>query len=480
MMIQNLRRNIFSIMDFDVKGIHETSLRILDEIGIFIGSNKCLELLSSIGCRVDFDSKKVKIPEPVVKKAISNNHSVFKLYDRNAENWINIGEDNIVFETGAANVRIKDYNGSYRAPTLDDLAKMTKVQDYFDSIDIMHTVVDPMDISQKVLRTQMAAVVLKNTTKPCSFVASDPKVVEDIYKMGVAIRGSEESLVKKPLFTINASSEAVLGIQGKECEVLMRCAELGIPTGIDHYPIMGMTAPVSISGALALANANYLGGLVIEKAINPENPTDYPVMAGSFDMKSANTVTSSPEIWLYYLMGIKLGKFYNLPTRVLISTDSKSSDLQMAYEKSMGYLISAYAGVNNIFGATCEMDAMNLASYEQIAIDNEIISSLSHFFSNFNLETSSVDFNIIKESYKDKMYFLVNSYTLKNYKKILWSSNIFIRDNFLNWKRVGMPTVIDSAHKKIKKILKDYNVPSLDPKIVREIDKIILDAKERE
>ena len=479
-MIQNLDTNIFSYnMDFEVREVHKTSLRILDEIGIFIGSNKCLELLSSIGCNVDFDSKKVKIPEPIVKKAISSNHSAFKLYDRNAENSINIGEDNLVFTTGAASVRIKEFDGSYRSPTLADLSKMTKIQDYFDSIDIMHTIIDPMDISPKVLRTQMAAAVLKNTTKPCSFVASDARVVEDIYKMGVAIRGSKESLVEKPLFTIGASSEAVLGIQEKECEVLMRCAELGIPTGIDHYPIMGMTAPVSISGALALANANYLCGLIIEKAIDPENPSDYPVMAGSFDMKSANVVTSSPEIWLYYLMGIKLGKFYNLPTRVLVATDSKSSDLQMAYEKSMGYLISASAGVNNIFGATCEMDAMNLASYEQIVIDSEIISSISHFFDNPNSEASSTDFDIIKESYHDKMYFLAHDHTLKNYKKVLWSSNVFIRDNFLNWKRVGMPTVIGLAHKKVKKILKDHRVPSLGSEVVREIDKIVLDAEKR-
>ncbi len=300
-----------------------------------------------------------------------------------------------------------------------------------------------------------------------------PRVVEDIHKMGVAIRGSGESLVKKPLFTIGASSEAVAGIQEKECEVLMRCAELGIPTDIGHYPIMGLTAPVSISGALALANANYLCGLVIKTAIDPENPSVYPVMAGSSNMKSTDVVTSSPEIWLYCLAGTKLGRFYNLPASVLVCTDSKDSDLQMAHEKSMGYLISACAGANNIRGATCEMDALDLASYEQIVIDNEMISSISHFFGNFNLEMGSIDFDIIKQSYRDKMYFLANDHTLQNYKKNLWSSEFFIKDNFQNWKRAGMPTVIALAHKRVKKILNEYNVPPLDSVVVKEIDRIV-------
>lgn len=259
----------------------------------------------------------------------------------------------------------------------------------------------------------------------------------------------------------------------------MKCAKLGIPTGNEHYPIMGLTAPLSILGALAITNANYLCAHVIKTFINSNNPSIYPVMAGSFNMKNGEIITSSPEIWLYYLAGIKLGQYYNIHTSVLVSTDSKNIDSQMAYEKAMGYLISSSAGANNIFGSTCELDAMNLASYDQIAIDLEILSSLSHYFNGFTIEQSDTDFEIIKRSLKNKMYFLDDTHTLKNYKNFIWDSEIFIKDNFLNWKGSGMTKVIDNAHKKIEEILESHFAPELPSNITKEIDNIMLDAQKR-
>jgi len=73
-MIKNIAESILSFgMDFNVEEIHKTSIKILDEIGIYIGSNNGLNLLDSIGCRVDYKSKNVKIPPSIINKALSCN-----------------------------------------------------------------------------------------------------------------------------------------------------------------------------------------------------------------------------------------------------------------------------------------------------------------------------------------------------------------------------------------------------------------------
>jgi trimethylamine---corrinoid protein Co-methyltransferase len=477
-LINNINKNIFQNgMHFNVSSIHETSLKILNNIGIPIRSSRALEILDSLGCKVDFESKRVIIPESIINNTLSFNNPLKKMYDRSGEKFIDISDNNVAFSSGAANIKIKKYDGTYINPGLNDLANMTKIHDYYANIDLYINVVDPADIGYKGYRTQIAAEVFKNTTKPCSFVANDPKVVDDIYNMAVAIRGSKKSVYEKPNFTIGAASEAVLGYMDKECDLLIRCAELGIPTGTSHYPIMGLTSPVSISGSLALANANWLASQVIKTAIDPKNPTTYHVMAGVYDMKTSNVITSSPEIWLYWLMGIKLGKFYNLPVSVLVSSDSKDSDLQMAYEKAIGYFICISSGANIIGGATCELDGMNLASYEQIVIDNEIISGISHYFNNFKISTTLDDFEIIKDSINNKMYFLDSDHTLKNYKKDIWNSNIFIKNNFLDWQQKGMPKVIDFAHEKVQKILEEHKVHKLSEEIIKKIDNIVKAAQ---
>ena len=182
---------------------------------------------------------------------------------------------------------------------------------------------------------------------------------------------------------------------------------------------MGLTAALTMLGAFALRNANYLCSKVIKSSIDLDNPDVYLVMAGLMNMRNGEIITASPEIWLYYLAGIKLGQYYNIPTCVSLGTDSKSSDLQMAFEKTMGFLISINAGVNNILGTTCNLDSFNLASYDQVAIDLEFISSISRLVKDFKIKNSNKDFDIIRRSLNNKMYFLEDSSTIENYKKFI-------------------------------------------------------------
>lgn len=477
-MINNIPTEIFQLkMNFDISEIHKTSIRILEELGITIRSMQCLDLLKSLGCKIDFKELKAWIPEFLINKALSNNKAPYELFNRPGDHLVIYGGKNILLTSGAVAIRIRDFNGNYRETKSADLEKLTRLHDYFESIDIIHTAVSPSDSPQNALYTRMASLVFKNTSKSCWFVAGDPKTVENIHKMGVAIRGSSENLKSKPFFRIGSSPDSFLGYQKKEAELLMKCAELGIPTGCEYYPIMGLTAPLSISGALAINNANYLCGHLIKKSIDPGNQSVYPVMAGSVNMKNGEVITSSPEIWQYYIAGIKLGQHYGIPTFVLISSDSKNIDTQLIFEKVMGFLISASAGVNNIFGATNYFDSMNMASYEQVIIDLEMLSALANYIKGFEIHDCEKDFEIIKRGLVNKMYFLDDSHTLGNFKKFLWNTEIFTKDNFFTWQQKGMIKVTDRAHKKVEEILSSHFAPELPADVLKELDEIALEAE---
>jgi trimethylamine---corrinoid protein Co-methyltransferase len=473
-MIKNIPKNIFHYkMDFDVQGIHETAVQILEELGIFLESKKCLDLLKSLGCEVDFKELKAKIPENLIKKSLSYTVPEYNLYDRNGNSSVVYGGNNVLLTSGAAAIRIREVGGNFRNATLNDLEILTRIHDYYKIIDIIHTAADATDINQDSMRVEMAAAVFKNTSKSAWFVASNQEAVEKIYEMALAIRGSKEELVKKPFFRIGAAPYAILGFQKDEIELLMKCAELGIPTGCEHFPIMGLTAPLSISGALAITAANYLAAHVVKTAIDPNNQNIFPVMAGSFNMKNGEIITSSPEIWQYYIAGIKLGQYYEIPTSVLASSDSKDTDVQAIYEKTMGFIISASAGVNNIFAATNDLDAMNLASYEQIVIELEVLSSISSFLKNIPILEPKSDFEMIKSALGKKLFFLEEPYTLSNFKQFIWDTNIFVKDNFQSWKNNGMKKIVEIASEKISKIVKTHEPSQLPQKTLNEIDRIL-------
>jgi trimethylamine--corrinoid protein Co-methyltransferase len=480
-MIGNINKKIFSLAsDFSISDIHEISLRILKEIGVPVTSKKAQEVLYSAGCKVDKAGETAFIPEGVVAKSLTKVTSRYELYNRTGEDRVVIGGNNTAFLSGAAAIRVRDLDGVYRQPTLKDLGDMTRVQDSLDNVDVIHELVEPRDISPVSFRVKMAAELLKNSTKPCAFVVEGPGDVEKIHRMGAAIIGSEKNLADKPLFSIHdISAEATLGIVKDQCDALIKCAELDIPTGLAAYPIMGSTGPVTLEGSLALANANVLCGLVIAQTIKPGIPFLYMILAGSMDMKRAEMVTASPEIWAYYLAGRKMAEYYGLPSHCIISADSKYSDIQLAMEKFSALLITVFSGINLIHGSVCQSDGMNGANYEQILIDNEIISMIKHMMNAFRrgrMETGAAEiFDDIKNSLVNGMYFMDSDTTVRDFKKRLWMSDLLIRDNFDRWQAEGMRSIIDNSIQKTRDILKSYEVKPLDKPVNKEIEHIIGD-----
>ena len=94
-------------MDFDVSEVHKTTVRILEEIGIFIGSKKCLEFLESLGCEIDYKSLKARIPESIINKALSHKQPVHKVYNRSGDSFVTYGGNNLLLTSGAAAIKIR-------------------------------------------------------------------------------------------------------------------------------------------------------------------------------------------------------------------------------------------------------------------------------------------------------------------------------------------------------------------------------------
>ena len=206
--IEMIEKILFS-NEINPDEIHKTTIRIMEEIGIPVASEKCLRLFDSLGCKVDYKIQRVWIGEEIVSKSLSPKTPFHKIYDRSGKTHKVFGENNLLFTSGACAIKKRISGGNYAQTTLKDLKKFTILHDYFNVIDIVHTAVDANDLQQNELRTSMAAIVLKNTKKSCWFLASSPQVAEDIFRMGVAIRGSEKDLRQKPFFRERLKAEAI-------------------------------------------------------------------------------------------------------------------------------------------------------------------------------------------------------------------------------------------------------------------------------
>ena len=76
----------------EIRKIHAASLDILENCGMKIFSDKVLKILEEGGCIVDYDSKVCKFPAELVERCIDLAPSQFRLYDRDGNNPITIGD----------------------------------------------------------------------------------------------------------------------------------------------------------------------------------------------------------------------------------------------------------------------------------------------------------------------------------------------------------------------------------------------------
>jgi trimethylamine--corrinoid protein Co-methyltransferase len=67
----NMTRKYFQFLsEEEMKKIHETSLRILENVGMLIDHQRALEILHDGGAKVDFKSKRVKFAPDLINKCL--------------------------------------------------------------------------------------------------------------------------------------------------------------------------------------------------------------------------------------------------------------------------------------------------------------------------------------------------------------------------------------------------------------------------
>jgi trimethylamine--corrinoid protein Co-methyltransferase len=102
-MVPTLRLKILS--EDAVERIHGTSLRILEEVGVYVPNNEIINVLKSVGCEVDFKTSIVKIPENIVVEMVRKASKSFTLYSRSGKNVVfGDGKFKVISSGGMMNI----------------------------------------------------------------------------------------------------------------------------------------------------------------------------------------------------------------------------------------------------------------------------------------------------------------------------------------------------------------------------------------
>jgi trimethylamine--corrinoid protein Co-methyltransferase len=456
------------LFDDEIASVHETSLKILQQIGIKVLSKKVQSLLAENGAKVDASHSIVKIPSSLVEEAIRKAPKEIVLCGRNPKFDLKLPSKDFTFiATSGFATFMRDFEtGEKRMTKTSDLRDFVILADYLSEVDFFWPIVAPTELPPPVQTVHGLAVSFEHTEKHVQHEALSEKEAKWQIKLASAVVGDEEKLKKRPIFSsVNCPVSPLLFEEGSS-EAMVELAKAGIPVVPMSMALCGSTAPATIAGTLTIVNAENLAALVILQCANLDAPMIYCGESTSADMRTGDINYRAPELPLIAAGTAQMARFYGLPCYATqCGLDETPDNLDALIEDSK-WLALAHLSHGDISGGLGSLENAQSSALEQVILDVEAWTYARAYLRRFSFNEETLGFDAIREVGPGGN-FLGLKHTLEHFQKEIW----------LKKEATLLPSaggsLVERAKEKVRQILSSHVPSQLDEGVKREINQIL-------
>ena len=463
----------FEILDEkEVEAIHENALRLLKEVGVLFNYDPAVEILKKAGCKVE--GQKVFFEKALVEELRALPPSEFILYGRIAENDVVFNQNALVMIPCYGSPFVHDLDKGRREGVREDFINFTKLTQESSHIDMVSTVPCEMtDIPMKKRTAEYIRTTLEYCDKPM-VVSKDVKTMQYAFEQCGILYGDRQSLIAKPRFISITDSFSPMSYDDTMLEMMIYCAENGIPQRIGGLGVAGLTTPVTLAGNLSQMTAEALAGIVLTQLIRPGVPVVLNNSSTCADMKSLGLALGAPESAMICVATAQMARFYGFPCRSGGAvSDAKVVDAQAGAESMMNLLTSALTGTNYILHACGILESYMVSSLEKFIVDEESCGIVKHLRKGIPVNEDTLAFDTMKQV-GPQGEFVTHPHTLTQYRS-LYNPRLFDRSSYHQWEEDGSEDIAVTANKEWKKRVESYVRPEL-PKDIYEALRSYVDA----
>jgi trimethylamine--corrinoid protein Co-methyltransferase len=453
--------------------IHENSLKILENTGLSISSEKVLKICRECGLDTDAHKGIVRFPRRIVEKHVATAPEKIELYNRGGTLCAELGTGKSYTASGHNAIYILEHGSRERRnATKKDVGNFALLSDYLQDIDVIGIEAMPQDVQPESTLIHAVDAAFSNTDKPVFFSPERAEVVKPIFDIARVVTGRSD-LSSKPPFICQLSPTSPLTWEEGAVEALVATVEEGVPLCLLPQPFAGVTSPYTLAGHLTIHNAETLSGAVLGQLINPGSPIIYGSAWSTFDMRQANVLIGSPETVLMRIAGAQLAELYHLPHHTIApDTDAHVMDEQLSWEK-FATTWGSFLGQADLIVNGGMFSTGLTVSFEQLVIDNEIFSYIKRLSRGILVDEDTLALDTI-ERVGPKGDYLGEEHTLRYLKSgEHWEPLISTREIYENWQREGRKDIVEKAHEKVQWILKNHKVAELSDRSKEDIQAII-------
>jgi trimethylamine--corrinoid protein Co-methyltransferase len=252
-------------------------------------------------------------------------------------------------------------------------------------------------------------------------------------------------------------------------DILFVAAERCIPIVYTTMSIGGATAPITLSGNLAICNAEMLSSITIAQLVREGLPCVYGGIPGPMDMRSTRFAYGSPESMLLCAAFTDLAHYYNLPMFGTAGvTDAVDVDCQAATEIALNCFLAIMSGANLVHDVA-QFAGGDSSSMEGMVLTDEIIAMLRHIMQPIDTSPESLALDLI-DAVGPCGNFLAEKHTVKHHRAI-WHPTIFNRVGIDKWFE-NPRRVSENLKQKVEEILEKHQPAALDDQVLAQLEQI--------
>lgn len=475
---QALRSPVFRMLSEDqIRDIHNTTLEILERIGVMIPSPETVRLLKSAGCKVaERDGREVvKFPSRIVEDAIRSAPGRIEIFDRNGQRAMSLeGKKSYFSSTGGTPFIFDPYTGERRKSTTKDVASAAIVQDYLPNIDMLFEVCTSSHEHPEKGYLYTFEAMLTNSTKPITMLATDRAELKKMVEMAAVAVGGKNRLLERMPLVFYDESISPLYCKKTVLEKILYCAQIGIPVRYGPLVMVGGNTPVTTAGALAQINAESLAGLIMCQLKNRGAPFVIGAIFGIMDMQTGLLSCASPEMCLLQAAYSDIAKWYGIPNFGTAGTsDSKIVDEQAALEWTMTIFSCALSGCNLNILSGC-LESFMSAALEGIVMADEIIGYAKRIMRGIEINDETLAVELLEKVGPGAGgSFLAEDHTYEHYKKEQWTPVISDRGNWERFEKQGRKRYGERLTEKVRDIIETHKPEPLPKKVLKRISDIV-------
>jgi len=462
------------LSESEIGAIHDASLRVLEKTGIKVMSKIALDILKKAGAKVDYETGHATLHRNLVEEALKMAPKTITYGARNPKYDFVLNKQEPHFCTTGDPPFILDWEtGRRRYSTAEDIANCAVIGDYLDHVQLNWVMGTPTEVPGPMQDLVGICTCIRNTEKHVEDEALNARSAHYEVEIVTAIVGDSKRLREKPIYSAVQCPFSPLTYDKGITEGAIELGKAGIPVVLYPLPLSGTTGPATPAGTMVVANADVLGGLVIQELANPGAPVVYSAGAGVVNFHTGENIRS-PEGRLMQLGLGQLARYYDLPDeRPVFYGASKLLSQQSNHHTVEALLTNMLTepvpdivlGLGGLGGTT---------SPEAMVIDNEIVDYALRFAQGIEVNDDTLAVDVIDKAGPGG-HFLGEKHTLQHFRE-RWMPRLDV-DSLETWEKGGIESLGELAHEKVKEILSKHKPTPLPEDVDREISRILQRAE---